>query len=88
MSVSSPASSSRARLARGRQAMEPRAGSLELNSRGEDRARPIRLTSRVVRLRQTLLLRKSEILIVRTTVVGMIAKAEHTIRPALDCSAA
>jgi hypothetical protein len=34
------------------------------------------------------LLRKSEILIVRTTVVGMIAKAEHAIRPALDCSAA
>jgi hypothetical protein len=34
-----------------------------------------------------LLLRKSESLIVRTTVFGVIAKAEHTIRPALDCSA-
>jgi hypothetical protein len=33
------------------------------------------------------LLRKSESLIVRTTVFGVIAKAEHTIRPALDCSA-
>jgi hypothetical protein len=33
------------------------------------------------------LLRKSEILIVRTTVAGVIATAEHTIRPVLDCSA-
>ena len=39
------------------------------------------------RARKTLLLRKSEILIVRTTVAGVIATAEHTIRPVLDCSA-
>jgi hypothetical protein len=56
--------------------MEPRAGRRALNRRKTELDQ------------SALLLRKSESLIVRTTVVGVIAKAEHTIRPAPDCSAA